>query len=138
MTQSKRVFSGIQPSGVVHIGNYIGALQNWVSMQESYDCIYCIVDLHAITVPQNPDDLRQRILTTAAITLAAGVEHRNLPAQVLRQIARLLCGLGLGVGVQVAAAASPLDAVSHGALPFQVFSGCALFCAGFPVFSEKG
>lgn len=74
MTQPKRVFSGIQPSGIVHIGNYIGALQNWVSMQESYDCIYCIVDLHAITVPQNPDDLRQRILTTAAITLAAGVD----------------------------------------------------------------
>jgi tryptophanyl-tRNA synthetase len=74
MTKQKRVFSGIQPTGVVHIGNYIGALQNWVSMQASYDCLYCIVDLHAITIPQNPDDLRQRILTTAATTLAAGVD----------------------------------------------------------------
>lgn len=73
MTSKKRVFSGIQPSGVVHIGNYIGALQNWVTMQASHDCIYCIVDLHAITVPQDPKDLRQRILMTAAATLAAGI-----------------------------------------------------------------
>ena len=75
----KRVFSGIQPSGVVHIGNYIGALKNWALMQKDHDCLYCIVDLHAITVPQDPKDLRERILFTTATTLAAGVD----PAQSL-------------------------------------------------------
>lgn len=70
----KRVFSGIQPSGIVHIGNYIGALKNWVTMQADYDCLYCVVDLHAITVPQDPKDLHERIITTTAITLAAGVD----------------------------------------------------------------
>lgn len=73
----KRVFSGIQPSGIVHVGNYIGALKNWVAMQSDYDCLYCVVDLHAITVPQDPHDLRDRIRKTAAITLAVGVD----PAQ---------------------------------------------------------
>ncbi len=73
----KRVFSGIQPSGIVHIGNYIGALQNWALMQDQYECIYCIVDLHAITVPQDPKDLRDRILFTTATTLAAGVDPKK-------------------------------------------------------------
>ncbi len=72
--QKKRVFSGIQPSGIVHIGNYIGALKNWALMQQDHDCIYCIVDLHAITVPQDPKDLRERILLTTAITLASGID----------------------------------------------------------------
>jgi tryptophanyl-tRNA synthetase len=70
----KRVFSGIQPSGVVHLGNYVGALKNWVAMQESYDCLYCVVDLHAITVPQEPAKLRQNILLTAATALAVGID----------------------------------------------------------------
>ncbi len=73
MTTPKRVFSGIQPSGIVHIGNYIGALKNWAAMQADYDCLYCIVDLHAITVPQDPEELRKRILFTAATTLASGI-----------------------------------------------------------------
>jgi tryptophanyl-tRNA synthetase len=73
----KRVFSGIQPSGVVHVGNYIGALKNWVAMQKDYDCLYCLVDLHAITVPQDPKELRDCILRTTATTLAVGVD----PAQ---------------------------------------------------------
>src|SRR5438128_2440539 len=70
----KRVFSGIQPSGVVHVGNYVGALQNWVAMQAAYDCLYCVVDLHAITVPQDAAELKDRILRTAAILLAVGVD----------------------------------------------------------------
>jgi len=70
----KRVFSGIQPSGIVHIGNYIGALKNWVTMQQTYDCVYCVVDLHAITVPQEPDILKESILKTAAATLAVGID----------------------------------------------------------------
>lgn len=73
MDKKKRVFSGIQPSGVVHIGNYIGALKNWVTMQKEYDCLYCIVDMHAITVPQDPTELHDRILLTAATTLAVGI-----------------------------------------------------------------
>ena len=74
MTTQKRVFSGIQPSGIVHIGNYIGALKNWAAMQTTHECLYCIVDLHAITVPQDPAELRKRILLTAATTLASGVD----------------------------------------------------------------
>ncbi len=77
MTHTKRVFSGIQPSGVVHLGNYIGALKNWASMQESHDCLYCIVDLHAITVPQDPVELKKRIRLTAANTLAAGIDPKK-------------------------------------------------------------
>lgn len=71
---AKRVFSGIQPTGVPHFGNYAGALRNWVALQNDYDCIYCIVDLHAITVRQSPAELRKKILETAAFTLAAGVD----------------------------------------------------------------
>jgi len=77
MTHTKRVFSGIQPSGVVHLGNYIGALKNWASMQESHDCLYCIVDMHAITVPQDPIELKKRIHLTAANTLAAGIDPKK-------------------------------------------------------------
>ena len=56
-----RVFSGIQPTGSLHLGNYLGAIRNWVTMQAAYECIYCVVDLHAITQPQDPAALRQGI-----------------------------------------------------------------------------
>ena len=69
-----RVFSGVQPSGNLHIGNYLGALTNWVRIQESYECIFCIVDLHAITAYQSPDELRSKIREIAALFLAAGVD----------------------------------------------------------------
>jgi tryptophanyl-tRNA synthetase len=71
---TKTVFSGIQSTGNVHIGNYIGALRNWVDMQETYDAIYCVVDLHSITVPYQPDELRYARLDTAKILLAVGVD----------------------------------------------------------------
>lgn len=72
---SKRVFSGIQPSGNLHLGNYIGAISQWVDSQnQGDDCIFCIVDLHAITVPQDPKTLRKRIREVAALYLAAGVD----------------------------------------------------------------
>jgi len=75
MTQGKRrVFSGIQPTGELHLGNYIGALRTWVSLAEDYDCIYSIVDLHAITVPYEPEDLQDRIFELAVGVLAAGVD----------------------------------------------------------------
>jgi tryptophanyl-tRNA synthetase len=69
-----RVLSGVQPTGSLHIGNYLGALKNWVRMQETYDCIFCIVDLHAITVYQDPAELRQKIVQTAALFLACGID----------------------------------------------------------------
>ncbi|MDO5435308.1 MAG: tryptophan--tRNA ligase [Clostridia bacterium] len=68
------VFSGIQPSGILTIGNYIGALKNFSALQDSYDCIYCVVDEHAITVRQDPAALRKRCLDLAAIYLASGLD----------------------------------------------------------------
>lgn len=70
----KRIFSGIQPSGNIHIGNYLGAIKNWVELQNEYDSIFCIVDLHAITIPQEPKELRKKILEVTAICLAAGID----------------------------------------------------------------
>ena len=72
--KKKRIFSGIQPSGTLTIGNYIGALRHFPELQDAYDCIYCIVDEHAITVRQNPADLRRRCLELAAIYLACGLD----------------------------------------------------------------
>lgn len=69
----KRVFSGAQPTGNLHLGNYLGAIRNWVDMQEAYECLYCIVDLHAITLWQEPKALRQSTRETAAAYFAAGV-----------------------------------------------------------------
>jgi len=70
----QRIFSGIQPSGNLHIGNYLGAIQNWVQLQDEYDSIFCVVDLHAITVPQDPETLRKRTIEIAKIYLAAGID----------------------------------------------------------------
>ena len=70
----KRVFSGIQPSGDLHLGNYVGALKGWVNQQNNRDNFFCIVDLHALTVKQNPDELRDRTLQTAALYIACGIE----------------------------------------------------------------
>ena len=63
--KKKRIFSAIQPTGVFTLGNYIGALRNFGKFQEEYDCIYCVADLHAITVKQEPAKLRQMVLDTA-------------------------------------------------------------------------
>lgn len=70
----KVVFSGVQPSGSLTIGNYIGAIKNWISLQDEYDCYYSIVDLHAITVPQEPKNLRKNTLGLLAIYLACGLD----------------------------------------------------------------
>lgn len=69
-----RVLSGIQPSGDIHIGNYLGALKNWAEIQSRYESIFCIVDLHAITVYQKPDELSAKIRETAAVMIAAGID----------------------------------------------------------------
>jgi len=70
----KRIFSGAQPTGQLHIGNYLGALKNWVALQEEYESFYCIVNLHAITMPQDPKVLKQKTLDLARIYLAAGID----------------------------------------------------------------
>ena len=72
-----RVLSGVQPSGNLHIGNYLGALANWVRIQYDYESIFCIVDLHAITVYQKPDELRAKIRELAALFLAAGIDPNH-------------------------------------------------------------
>jgi hypothetical protein len=69
-----RVFSGVQPSGQLHIGNYLGALKNWAEIQDRYESIFCIVDLHAITVYQPPEELSSNIRETAALFIAAGID----------------------------------------------------------------
>ncbi|HSE83379.1 MAG TPA: tryptophan--tRNA ligase [Thermodesulfobacteriota bacterium] len=73
----KRVFSGIQPTGSIHIGNYLGAIRNWVASQAEFDNIFCIVDLHAITVPQDPKVLRSNIREVAGILFAAGIDPKQ-------------------------------------------------------------
>jgi len=70
----KRVFSGIQPTGNIHIGNYLGAIKNWVAMQADYDNIFCVVDLHAITIPQKPEVLKKKIREVAGLLIAAGID----------------------------------------------------------------
>ncbi len=69
-----RVFSGIQPTGQLHLGNYLGAIRNWAAMQDSHECIYCVVDLHAITNRQDPAVLRQGIREMTAALLASGID----------------------------------------------------------------
>lgn len=70
----KRVFSGVQPTGNIHIGNYMGALKQFVELQDENECIYCIVDMHSITVPQDPKELRKHTLDVAALYMAVGID----------------------------------------------------------------
>lgn len=74
MTGRKRVFSGMQPTGAAHLGNLIGAFSNWVGMQDDYDTIYCVVDLHAMSVPYDPVELSESRLRLAKLIIAAGVD----------------------------------------------------------------
>jgi len=78
-----RVFSGIQPTGSPHIGNYLGALKHWAKIQYDYDSIYCIVDLHAVTIYQDPKELRAKIEELAGMLLAIGIDpaHSSLVVQ---------------------------------------------------------
>ena len=77
MKKKKLVFSGVQPTGNLHLGNYLGALKNFVTLQKETECIYCVVDLHAITTFQNPKELRNNILETTAGFLATGLDHKK-------------------------------------------------------------
>ena len=82
----KRIFSGIQPSGILTIGNYLGALKNWVGLQEDYECIYCVVNMHAITVRQVPADLRRHTYEALAVYLAAGIDPKKSTIFVQRHV----------------------------------------------------
>jgi tryptophanyl-tRNA synthetase len=73
----KRVFSGIQPTGNIHIGNYLGATKHWAAKQDMFDNIFCIVDLHAITVPQDPEVLKAKIREVTGLLLAAGIDEKK-------------------------------------------------------------
>ena len=73
----ERVFSGVQPTGTLHLGNYLGAIKNFVELQEKYNCVYCVVDQHAITVDQDPKELRSNILEVLASFIAAGVDYKK-------------------------------------------------------------
>ena len=77
MAQSKRIFSGVQPTGSLHLGNYLGAIRNWARLQIDFDAIYCIVDLHAITSDYNPQQLRQATIDVTAGLLAAGIDPKK-------------------------------------------------------------
>ncbi len=72
----KRVFSGVQPTGKLHLGNYLGALTQWVGLQDSYECIFCVVDLHALTVPEtvDPEELKRHARQVAALYVASGID----------------------------------------------------------------
>jgi tryptophanyl-tRNA synthetase len=73
----QRIFSGVQPTQNVHLGNYLGAIRNWVRLQDGYDCIFCIVDLHAITVWQDPADLKAQTREVAAAYIASGIDPKR-------------------------------------------------------------
>ena len=77
LNKKQRVFSGVQPTGSLHLGNYLGAIKNFVNLQNDYDSLYCIVDLHAITVWQNPKALRSNILDVASSYLACGIDPKK-------------------------------------------------------------
>jgi tryptophanyl-tRNA synthetase len=77
-TTPPRVFSGIQPSGALHLGNYLGALRNWVALQDDADAVYCVVDLHALTLPKEPGEVARGTLDIARILLAIGLDPANV------------------------------------------------------------
>ena len=72
-----RIVSGIQPTGGLHLGNYLGAFRHWVSLQSEAECFFMVADLHAITMPQNPAELRDRTVGTAALLLAIGIDPKR-------------------------------------------------------------
>jgi len=82
----KRVLSGVQPTGDVHIGNWLGAIRNWVELQENYETFVCVVDLHAITTPHDPKSLYKNSLSTAALYIACGMNPDKCSIFIQSQI----------------------------------------------------
>ena len=77
MRSSKRILSGVQPSGDLHLGNYLGAIKNFVALQKEYECFFCVVDLHAITVWQEPKQLAQKTRAVTAAFIASGIDPKK-------------------------------------------------------------
>lgn len=99
----KRIFSGVQPSGVPTIGNYIGAMKNFVNLQDDYDCIYCVVNQHAITVPQDPQELKNQTRSLAALYIALGIDPKKSTLFIQSEVPAhaqaawiALCNVGIG------------------------------------------
>lgn len=82
----QRIFSGVAPSGNIHIGNYLGAIKNWVKLQNDYDSIFCVVDMHAITLPRDPEELRKKTIEVAKIYLASGIDPEKSTLFIQSQI----------------------------------------------------
>lgn len=83
---AERVFSGIQPTGLVHIGNYLGAIKTWVELQHKHECFFCIVDYHAITIPYDPKEMQKNIFEAAVINMAAGLDPKLATIFVQSQV----------------------------------------------------
>ena len=114
----KRIFSGAQPTGNVHLGNYLGALRNWVALQHEYESIYCIVNLHAITLPQDPKALAEKTRELARIYLAVGIDPKVSTVFIQSDVsehAELTCTVQLDPWFRLTAAAG-----------YQVARGAAL------------
>jgi tryptophanyl-tRNA synthetase len=77
MNNKEIIFSGVQPSGNIHLGNYLGAIKNWTELQDKYQCLFCVVDYHAITVKQDPKELKKKIIEIAKIYLASGIDPKK-------------------------------------------------------------
>ena len=86
MQTKKRILSGVQPTGDLHIGNWLGAINNWVTLQEEYETFLCVVDLHAITAAYNPKELSKNTLSTAALYVACGIDPKICSIFVQSQI----------------------------------------------------
>ena len=86
MSKGKRILSGVQPSGDLHLGNYLGAIKNFVSLQKEYECFFCVVDLHAITVWQDPVELTQKTREVIAAFIASGINPKENTLFVQSQI----------------------------------------------------
>ena len=121
MTSQRRVFSGVQPtSDSLHLGNALGAVAQWVALQDEFEAFFCVVDLHAITVPQDPDVLRRRTLLTAAQYLALGIDPARSTVFVQSHVpgARRI-GLGAGLFHRVRAGLADDAVQGQGAAPRQ-------------------
>ena len=86
MLNKKRILSGVQPTGDLHIGNWLGAINNWVMLQDQYETFLCVVDLHAITAAYNPKELSQNTISTAALYVACGIDPNICSIFVQSQI----------------------------------------------------
>ena len=144
MSQSRpRVFSGMQPTAdSLHLGNYLGALTQWVAMQDDHECVYCVVDLHAITLPHDPEELRRRTRVTAAQYLAAGVDPEHSVLFVQSHVAEhaqlewvLGCITGFGEASRMTqfkdkSARQELDRVTVGLFTYPVLQAADILLYG--------